>query len=63
MNMNRFAVVPSHTRRYGYSLQAPPGVTWAIDPGRTVGWYRRKRDAQQACASLNQWLTRRKEQT
>ena len=61
MNTNRFAVVPSRTRRYGYSLQAPAGVTWAIGPGRTVGWYRRKRDAVQACVSLNHWLATRKE--
>ena len=61
MNTDTFAVVPARTRRYGYALQAPPGITWAIGPGRTVGWYRRRRDAQKVCTSLNQWLATRKE--
>jgi hypothetical protein len=40
-----FQVVRSLTRRYGWSIQAPPGTTWVIGPCRTFGWYRYKRDA------------------
>jgi hypothetical protein len=51
--MKRFVVVRSLARRYGYSIQAPPGITWAIGPGRTVGWYRRKCDALKRADELN----------
>lgn len=44
--MNRYRVVRSRTRAYGYAIQAPLGDTWAKGPGGTFGWYRRKRDAQ-----------------
>ncbi len=48
-----FTVVPSTCRKYGYSIQAPADVTWAMGPGNTFGWYRRKRDAQHRCDELN----------
>jgi hypothetical protein len=48
-----FVVVPSTSRNYGYSIQAPADVTWAKGPGNTFGWYRRKRDAQRRCDELN----------
>jgi hypothetical protein len=46
-------VIRSRSRRYGYAIQAPPGVHWAIGPGRSCGWYRRKRDAEQHGRELN----------
>ena len=48
-----FTVVPSTSRKYGYSIKAPAEVKWAKGPGNTFGWYRRKRDAQQRCDELN----------
>jgi hypothetical protein len=48
-----FVVVPATNRKYGYGIQAPADVTWAIGPGNTFGWYKRKRDAQQRCNDLN----------
>lgn len=51
--MNRFVVVKSLTRKYGFAIQAPPGTTWATGPGRTVGWYRRKSDALKRAEELN----------
>jgi len=32
-NMLTFQVVRSRTRHYGYSIQAPPQITWVIGPG------------------------------
>jgi hypothetical protein len=52
-----FIVVPSTSRKYGYSIKAPAHVTWAKGPGNTFGWYKRKRDAQQRCDELNQETT------
>ena len=49
-----FVVVPSTSRSYGYSIQAPLNVTSAMGSGNTFGWYKRKRDAQQRCDELNQ---------
>lgn len=49
-----FTVVPSTSRKYGYSIKAPAAVTWARGPGNTFGWYKRKCDAQQRCNELNQ---------
>jgi hypothetical protein len=49
-----FTVVPSTSRKYGYSIKAPAAVTWARGPGNTFGWYKRKRHAQQRCKELNQ---------
>ena len=46
-------VVPSTSRKYGYCIQAPADVTWAMGPGNTFGWYGRKQDAQQRCNELN----------
>lgn len=51
--MKRFVVVRSLTRKYGYSIQAPPGTTWAKGPQRTVGWYRLKSDAAKRAEELN----------
>ena len=51
--MNRFVVVKSLTRKYGYAIQAPPGTTWATGPKRTVGWYRLKSDALKRAGELN----------
>jgi hypothetical protein len=48
-----FTVVPSTSRKYGYSIKAPADVTWAKGPANSFGWYRRKRDAQQRCDELN----------
>lgn len=49
-----FTVVPSTSRKYGYSIKAPASITWATGPGNTFGWYRRKSDAQHRCDELNQ---------
>jgi hypothetical protein len=49
-----FTVVPSTSRKYGYSIKAPADVTWPKVPGNTCGWYKRKRDAQRRCDELNQ---------
>jgi hypothetical protein len=46
-------VVPSTSRKYGYSIKALAEITWAIGPGNTFGWYRRKRNAQRRCDELN----------
>jgi len=51
--MEKFVVVKSLTRRYGYSIRAPKSVTWATGPQNTVGWYRRKADAQRRADELN----------
>ena len=48
-----FSVVPSTSRKHGYSIKAPAEVTWAKEPGNTFGWYKRKRDAQHRCDELN----------
>jgi hypothetical protein len=50
---NIFTVVRSRTRNRGYTVQAPPGVRWAIGPGQTCGWYRRKQDAEQRAKELS----------
>jgi hypothetical protein len=49
-----FTVVPSTSRKYGYSIKAAADVTWAKGPGNTFGWYKRKQDAQYRCDVLNQ---------
>lgn len=51
--MGRFIVVKSPTRKYGYAIQAPRSITWAKGPQNTVGWYRRKLDAQNRAEELN----------
>jgi hypothetical protein len=51
--MNKFVVVKTLTRKYGYSIQAPPGITWATGPQRTFGWYRYKSDAQSRADVFN----------
>ena len=51
--MNRFVVVKSLARKYGYAIQAPPGISWAKGPQRTVGWYRLKSDAVKRADELN----------
>jgi len=55
--MSRFVVVKALTRKYGYSIQAPPSVTWATGPQRTFGWYRLKADAQRRADELNRAST------
>ena len=52
-----FTVVPSTSRKYGYSIKAPVDVEWAKGPGNTFGWYSRKVDAQQRCDELNRGKT------
>lgn len=49
----QFVVVKSLTRKYGYTVKAPPGIAWAKGPRNTVGWYRRKSDAQKRAEELN----------
>ena len=51
--MNRFVVVKSLIRKYGYSIQAPRNITWAAGPQHTFGWYRRKSDARKRAEELN----------
>jgi hypothetical protein len=48
-----FVVVKSLTRKYGFTLKAPRVITWAKGPQNTVGWYRRKSDAQKRADELN----------
>ncbi len=48
-----FCVVHSRSRHYGYSIQAPPHITWALGPGNSFGWYRRRSDAQQRADLYN----------
>jgi hypothetical protein len=52
--MEKFVVVKSLARKYGYAIKAPRTITWAKGPQKTFGWYRRKSDAQQRAAALNQ---------
>lgn len=48
-------VVPSTSRRYGYSHKDINRVaTYALGPDFTCRWYRRKRDAQKAADEFNQ---------
>jgi len=56
--MNEFVVVKSLIRKYGYSIQAPPNITWAVGPAHTFGWYRRKSDAKQRADELNRTMRR-----
>jgi hypothetical protein len=51
--MSKFIVVKSLTRKYGYSIQAPPKITWAKGPGNTFGWYRLKSDARKRADEFN----------
>ena len=51
--MSKFVVVKSLTRRYGFSIQAPPNTPWATGPQGTFGWYRLKSDAQERADELN----------
>jgi hypothetical protein len=51
--MDKFIVVNSLTRKYGYAIQSPRNVTWATGPQHTFGWYRRKSDAQERADELN----------
>ena len=51
--MDKFIVVKSQTRKYGYAIRAPRHVTWATGPKNTFGWYRRKSDAQERADELN----------
>lgn len=56
--MDGFIVVRALTRRYGYAIQAPLNITWAVGPQRTFGWYRRKSDAKQRADELNRAMRR-----
>lgn len=51
--MNKFIVVKSLTRKYGFAIQAPSHITWAVGPKHTLGWYRRKSDAQKRADEFN----------
>lgn len=51
--MSKFVVVKSLTRRHGYSIQAPPSITWATGPQKAFGWYRLKSEAQKRADELN----------
>jgi len=51
--MDRFVVVKSLTRKYGYGIQAPRTITWATGPQHTFGWYRYKSDAQKRADEFN----------
>lgn len=57
--MDRFVVVKSLTRRYGYAIKAPWFITWARGPQHTVGWYRTKTAAQARAKELNAALQQR----
>lgn len=48
-----FCVVPSRSRHYGYCIQAPPHITWALGPGNSFGWFKRKSDARQSADVYN----------
>ena len=52
-SVKKFVVVKSLTRKYGYSIQAPPHITWVKGPQNTFGWYRLKSDAQQRAGVMN----------
>ena len=54
--MERFVVVKSLTRFYGYAIKAPLSITWANGPQNTVGWYRCTSDAQRRSEELNRRL-------
>jgi hypothetical protein len=57
--MDRFVVVKSLTRRYGYAIKAPSFITWARGPQHTFGWYRAKSAAQERADELNNALQQR----
>lgn len=57
--MDRFVVVKSLTRRYGYAIKAPWFITWARGPQHTFGWYRTKSEAQARTNELNTALQQR----
>lgn len=52
----RFVVVKSLTRRYGYAIKAPSHITWAKGPQNTFGWYRLKSEALRRTDELNRTL-------
>jgi hypothetical protein len=56
MTEDRFVVIKSLTRKYGYSIKAPRSITWATGPQNTVGWYRRMADAQRRADEYNRAL-------
>jgi hypothetical protein len=56
MTTDPFVVVKSRSRTYGFAIQAPASVAWAIGPGHTFGWYRRRSDAQERADVHNRWL-------
>lgn len=51
--VTKFTIVPSTSRKEGYSIKVPPWITWAQNPGNTFGWYKRKVDAQKRADELN----------
>jgi len=53
-----FEVVKATSRSYGYSIKAPAHIKWAMGPGNTFGWYRRKGDAQRAADAHNRGDTK-----
>src|SRR5262249_33560903 len=51
--VDKFVVVKSLTRSFGWAIKAPPNITWAMGPDRTFGWYRFKADAEKRAEELN----------
>lgn len=51
-----FCVIRSRVKARGYSIRAPRGITWAVGPGHSFGWFRLKRDAQWAADVHNKAL-------
>jgi hypothetical protein len=59
--MLKCQVARSRTRHYGYSVQAPRQISWAVGPGHTFGWFKLKSDAQKAAHVQNAALAIRKQ--
>lgn len=59
-----FKVVPSTYRGRnntaskpsGYTIKAPPEITYYGGPGNTAGWYKHKYSAQKRCDEMNEAL-------
>ena len=59
-----FMVVPSPlkgrndcaSKRSGYTIKAPPEITYYMGQGNTAGWYKYKHVAQKRCDEMNEAL-------
>jgi len=53
-NLPRYIATRSRTRKYGYTVQDVNGLTkYFVGPNCTGGWYKYKRDAEQAAERMN----------